>query len=372
MKFKIDVFSLIVNLVLILVNLVPLFGLLYFDWGLFLVIACYLVELLVAEIIVIIKIVFLSFCFPKKRVALIVNGLILSQAFSGIFFMTFIPFMAIFSVFPGNDGWSSFAFLSQSSKELVFFAIILMIRYLISFFMLFVGKKEYLVFESLEVTDPKFGKLLIGSLMTRLTSLVFIIGISLFVVAFFRLPIYVGAFFIIAKIFIELYSHNQEHFGEDYENKQRHPVVVLSSIMAIILSIISAISVIALVLVILVPIFLGLVGTGNSVKLDVVSTEYGVPVDVSINQSIKISSKDNTMNLFLVVTNISVDELSKECKANFYLKNRSNNSGWLLSDAYYVTANLGLDSTIDYFSDDQIFLNKLDCDKGLINITLNR
>lgn len=350
---KINIFEL-TNLAIIIVNFIPVFNMLFFDWGIFLVVAAYWSEIIVVELITFVKIIFLAFCFPKKGLRLFFNGFILAQMFSGMAFMFFIPFMALFSALPGGNGWTGLALLSEHMNDLVFFASILFIRYAISFFVNFVGKGEYREFEELDVNTPRFGGKLIGNLLTRLILMQFVIGLGLFIVAFTRAPVYFGAFFVFIKTEIELKKHDVEHtkvIGQETRMDAHIRIRAIASIVIVTL----------LGVIVLSPFLLSVVSIGESHSYHKITIDSDKEFSIHAGESIDLNSFDKTRGLLLEPGEMSYDPQANMCYVTFALIDEKNSCSWGISQRFYPYPERIADSTINYFSPDIIYVKEVDC-----------
>jgi len=199
--------------ILILANLVPLIGVLFFKWDHFSLLMGYWVETGVICIFTIAKLVYI-YKVTFKPVILIVGISVLSTS-AGFMFAHFIGIMSLFSTIPGGDGFTGLNLFKDSSTQLLTMFITLCISHGYSFIYNFFGRDEKKSIISLVnqtgANSSRVGNVITGDFMTRVGFTQFIIIVGVFITGITRTTLYISVIFIVLKILVDLTLHNRKH-----------------------------------------------------------------------------------------------------------------------------------------------------------------
>jgi hypothetical protein len=182
---------------LIAANLVPIFGMLFFKWSIFSILFFYWFESAVIGFFTVIKMLISSGKESQKSKMLLIIFFIFHF---GIFMLVHLSFIMVFLILTpsSHDSWS----LSKLISNVLFPILALFISHGISFFVNFIGKKEY--------QKTSIG-LLMAAPYTRVILMHITIILGMFIIMITGIPILVAVFFVALKTIIDLISHNLEH-----------------------------------------------------------------------------------------------------------------------------------------------------------------
>jgi hypothetical protein len=201
---------------LIVANLVPLFGALFFGWGVFLVLITYWIESAVIGFYTILKMIIskgianqnapVSLVLKQKKIAdnLVMNHLM--KIFLVPFFMIhYGGFMSVHLIFifaissMSNTGFPS---LTESLLTISIAAISLFVSHGLSFYYHFIKEKQY-------------EKAVAAAIMMSPYPRIVVMHLTLIFGGFFilaaQIPAALISLFIILKIFVDLTAHRKEH-----------------------------------------------------------------------------------------------------------------------------------------------------------------
>lgn len=216
---------------LITVNLVAIFGVLFLNWSLFLVLLLYWMESFVIGFFTIIKML-ISPTLPGDRIPLQkfsktqkqILGIILKIFFIPFFVLHYGGFMIGHLIFVygignmaqilENGGVLPGIFqMSDVIWQILIPFLVLFVSHGISFFINFIGKKEYQKTSSSELMIAPYKRivvmhltLLLGGFISAVVAII-LQGISLNRI----ISATVMSLFIILKIYVDIKSHNKEH-----------------------------------------------------------------------------------------------------------------------------------------------------------------
>ena len=204
---------------LILVNLIPLFGILFYNWDLLSVLLLYWFESAVIGFYTILKMLFvkkidvknLEKNMPKSQVKFFnIFFKIISIPFFCFHYGSFMSVHLIFIFVVSSIGKGTpdlipeniFAVIPFIIKDFLFPIISLFISHGISFYLNFIKEKEYQKLSGQDLMMSPYKRIIIMQL-----TLIF----GMFLVIAIKLPVSVMALFIILKIVFDLKAHNKEH-----------------------------------------------------------------------------------------------------------------------------------------------------------------
>jgi hypothetical protein len=194
---------------LILANLVPILGIIFFGWSLLSILALYWTESVIIGFFNVLKMLSCKSLISKKQK---IENSHKYADYSKLFLIPFfIVHYGLFTIVHGvfilvismiSSGTGSFnLFLLFSSVPLA--SLSLFISHGISFFQNYIGKKEY---ENVSIVQLLFAP------YKRVVIMHLVILLGMFVILITGAPVYVAILFVALKIFVDILTHNKEHF----------------------------------------------------------------------------------------------------------------------------------------------------------------
>ena len=228
-KTKFRIFNLDLSEILILIsNLIPLFGALFFGWPLYSIIYLYWLEMILLGFYLLLKIFITGFNNEKEKrwISRVVDAFKVTIFIS---ILTIIPLIVILMVL---SSLSSIVYAAElkirliidgnlakpTLKNFIFPISLLFLSHTFSFLYNFMGKKEYknkmTIPESIIFIHIRFAYLwaIIAAAMI-ITPIVFLIGEFVFKTdsSLYILAVFITSLFVIIKILLNLRAHKKEH-----------------------------------------------------------------------------------------------------------------------------------------------------------------
>ncbi|HRZ85837.1 MAG TPA: DUF6498-containing protein [Candidatus Paceibacterota bacterium] len=191
---------------LILINLIPLFGFLFFDWSSLSIILFYWIECAVLIFFGLIKMIMIVKYDPSQK------NRILGYFFSIIIFLFFyggimalLFFLLIGLSLPGMTSSEVSPILIKELFMVLPSSFSLLLHHGYSFFLNFIRKKEYVR------GDSSKNQNWVPYLHMRIMALGLTLFAGLFLILIFKLPVAFIILFLFAKTLLDITFHNQEH-----------------------------------------------------------------------------------------------------------------------------------------------------------------
>ncbi len=183
---------------LIIVNLIPIFGVLFLNWDLFTILILYWCESAVIGIFNILKMIFAK--SDDKRLKFILIPFF--AVHYGIFMFVHLMFILVITSFsptlPELDFSNIFTAISQ-----IFLGLVgLFASHGLSFYSNYIQTEEYKKSDASELMFSPYGRIIVMQ---------FTIIIGTIITAIFGLPKYVILLFIFIKIIVDIKAHKKEH-----------------------------------------------------------------------------------------------------------------------------------------------------------------
>jgi hypothetical protein len=228
-KARFSIFNLDLSEILILIsNLVPLFGALFFKWSLYSIIYLYLLEMTMLGFYLLLKIFITGFNNAKEK-----SGISrVVDAFKVTIFISILAIIPLIVILMVLSNLSSIVYAAElkirliengnlvkpNFRDFILPISILFLSHTFSFFYNFMGKKEYNnkmtipeIIISIYIRFAYLWAIIAAAMITApiiflLGELVFKTSASLYVLA-----VFITSLFIIIKILLDLKAHRKEH-----------------------------------------------------------------------------------------------------------------------------------------------------------------
>jgi hypothetical protein len=199
-------------IVLILANLLPVFGVLFLGWEVFPILILYWMENVVVGFFNVLK---MLFCKPEGTIGWQKNTLLWTSKVGSIAFFCFhygiftlVHGMFVFALFGGfwenteSDSFFGGFFSSPIMLQLLLGAVILFVSHGISFMTNYIGKAEYTKVTVNELMGQPYGRVVI-------LHLTIIFGGGL--ISFLGAPVFALILLVVLKIGIDVLAHLKQH-----------------------------------------------------------------------------------------------------------------------------------------------------------------
>jgi len=189
---------------LILVNLVPLFGVLFFDWSLFMIMFLFWFENIVIGFVNVPKIIKADGEYSQgdKKFNIKINNKIINTtskyALAGFFMLHY----GIFTFVHGIFIFVLFYEKLDSYQGIALAVLLLFVSHGVSYYTNYIGKEEYKKLSSIQVMTQPYKRIVIMHLTIILGG---VLSMSL------GAPTYAVAVLVGLKIFVDIIAHKKEH-----------------------------------------------------------------------------------------------------------------------------------------------------------------